>query len=127
MRSASLRVLVVEDHRDTREILGLFLGILEHRVELAPDVDAALAKAQAREFDVLITDVQLSGREGWELIQELQAGGQLPPFVISMSAGDDFEQATRSKAAGCRAHLVKPFDCHRLEELLQSAEQSPPS
>ena len=118
--TSSLSVLVVEDHRDTREVFGLLLGLLGHRAELAPDAGLALVKARDRHFDVLITDVQLPGRDGWELIHELRACGQLPPRIISMSAGDNHLLAARSKAFGCCAHLVKPFKCEELEALLQS-------
>lgn len=118
-----LYILVVEDHRDTRDVFGIFLDSLGFRYDLAPDAGTALAKARTSKFDVLITDVQLPGRDGWKLIHDLQSGGHLPPLVISMSAGNDHVQSARSRAVGCHAHLVKPFKCLELETLLQSAAQ----
>ena len=105
----SLSVLVVEDHPDFRQVLGVFLDILGYRAELAADTGTALVWARDKEFDVLLTDIHLPGMDGWELIGELIARGDLPPLVISMSAGNTGTEAARSKLAGCRAHLVKPF------------------
>ena len=118
----SLKVLVVEDHPDTLTVLGMVLELLGHRCTLAPDAGAALARTAHERFDALFTDINLPGRDGWELLRELALRGQLPPLVISMSAADNFTQRRRSQAAGCHAHLIKPFRPEELEAALVSRD-----
>ena len=100
----------------------MFLQILGHRAELVPDAGTALDRAREGRFDVLLTDVQLPGMNAWRLGRELRTRGHLPPFAISMSAGDLGQDAVRSKEAGYDAHLIKPFKPDELEALLRRAE-----
>ncbi len=109
MSNQPLKILVVEDHTDTRNALGDFLGLLGHHCDLAPDAGSALARAAAGSFDALLTDIGLPDKDGWQLLQELGVQGYLPPLVISMSAYDGYVHSARSKAVGCHGHLVKPF------------------
>ncbi len=113
-----LNVLVVEDHADTRNMLGMFLRHLGHCCYLAPDAQSALERAVDNPFDVLLTDVHMPGMDGWGLVKALAAGGQLPRLVVSMSAGVSEEEEAQSKAAGCHAHLLKPFALGDLEAAL---------
>ena len=113
----ALKILVAEDHADTRTMLQMFLSLLGHRCDLACDADGALTRAAASAFDVLLTDVHMPRMDGWELVQELRARGHLPAHVISMSAGL-VEEPAQSQAAGCHAHLVKPFRVNELEAAL---------
>ena len=119
MSASALYVLVVEDHRDTLEAFGWFLEGLGCRYKLASDADLALQLARAEKFDVLITDVWLGGRDGYELVAELRRQRCLPSCVISMSVDDGHRMALRSKIAGCHKHLVKPTLCEELRDLLQ--------
>ena len=109
MTKQPLKILVVEDHTDTRNALGDFLVLLGHYCDLAPDAGAALTRAAAGSFDAFLTDIGLPDKDGWQLLQELGVQGHLPPLVISMSAYDGYVHSARSKAAGCHGHLVKPF------------------
>lgn len=118
MKAASLHILVVEDHADIRAGLGLGLDLLGHRAEFAVDVGSALLKAATTGFDVLLTDIGLPGRDGWALLAELGSRRRLPAVSITMSAGDAHVSSARSRAAGCRAHLVKPFSLEELEAAL---------
>ncbi len=117
----SLKVLVVEDHADSRTALGRLLARLGYRCDLAPDADSALRRAAGGKFDVLLTDIGLPDKDGWELLRELGVRGHLPPLVISMSAYDGRTHSARSKAAGCHDHLVKPFVFSELKAVLAQA------
>ena len=119
MGKRSLRILVVEDHPDTRAVIGMFLVSLGHEVRLANDADSALDQMIGTEFDVLLTDVFLPGRTGWDLVCELRGLGLLPAITISMSAFFNPKEAESSREYGCRAHLVKPFYPERLEQVLE--------
>ena len=109
MEAQSLKVLLVEDHTDSRTVLGRLLVWLGYRCDLAPDADSALHRVAGGKFDVLLTDIGLPGKDGWELLRELGEQGHLPPLIISMSAYDGRTHSARSRAVGCHGHLVKPF------------------
>ena len=100
----------------------MVLELLGHRCTLAPDTGSALARAAHERFDALVTDISLPGRDGWELLRELALRKQLPPLVVSMSAGDNCTQRKRSREAGCHAHLVKPFKHAELEAALAAGD-----
>ena len=123
MARSPFNILVVEDHRDTLEVFGLFLESLGYRCKLASAPDLALGLARAEKFDVLITDVWLGSHDGFELVAELRRQDCLPACVFSMSAGDDYPEAARSKQAGCHRHFVKPVISEELGALLQEADQ----
>ena len=78
MGTQPLKILVVEDHTDTRNALGNFLVLLGHHCDLAPNAGAALTKAAGGSFDALLTDIGLPGKDGWALLHELGVRGHLP-------------------------------------------------
>lgn len=125
MHNKLLRVLVVEDHADIRLVVGMFLESLGHQAEFAVDAGSALAITCQRTFDVLLTDVGLPGRDGWELVRAMNARGCLPPLVISMSASNTGQEPAQSRAAGCRVHLLKPFKPLELANALQMPPSPP--
>ena len=117
-----LKILVVEDHADSRIIIGKLLTWLGHHCDLAPDANSALSKAAGGTFDALLTDIGLPDRDGWELLRELGVQGHLPPLVISMSAFDGYTHSAWSKEAGCHGHLVKPFGVDQLKAALAQTQ-----
>ena len=116
-----VNVLVVEDHQDTRDVLAVFLEALGHRFKLVTNAASALDLAAVEHFDLLLTDVQLGGRDGWTLIRDLRERNCLPLLVASMSAGYGPTQTARSKAEGCNWHLVKPFQWDELQTIMEKA------
>ena len=117
----SLRVLVVEDHLDTRNGLELFLGMLGYELRFAVDVASALAAASEEEFDVLLSDIGLPDGNGWELLRELDKRGRRPAVAIAMSGFNTDRDLACSRDAGFAMHLVKPFQPEKLEAALEQA------
>ena len=117
-----INVLVVEDHQDTCDVLAVFLECLGHRFKLVTNAASALKFATVESFDLLLTDVQLGGRDGWTLIRDLREQGCLPRLGAAMSAGFGPTQAARSKAEGCHWHLVKPFPWEELQAIMEKAD-----
>ena len=116
-----MRILIVEDHRDTRHTLEAFLVSLGHWVEAVQSTTMALDRLRQDGFDLLLTDVWIGNVSGWNFLQELKASDELPPHVISMSAMPVEDARGPSEAAGCCAHLVKPFRVGELEQALAHA------
>jgi PAS domain S-box-containing protein len=107
----ALRILLVDDHRDTAESLALLLEQRGFQVLMADSVASALDRAQ-QGFDLLISDVGLPDGDGRELAKRLAEQGPLRAIALSGYGGDADVAASRD--AGFRAHLVKPVEPARL-------------
>ena len=117
-RAASpLRILVVENHADTRDVLVSLLEGLGHTVVVAESMRAALRAAPRAHCDVLISDIGLPDGDGWELLGQLNL--PRPMYAIAMSGYGMTADRTRSKVAGFRHHLVKPMGIEQLEGILK--------
>jgi CheY-like chemotaxis protein/nitrogen-specific signal transduction histidine kinase len=108
---SGLRVLVVDDEPDTLDLLRRVLGDSQAQVAAAPSVECALATLGGFEPHVLISDVSMPGRDGYELIREVRAtvsAEQLPAAALSAYARPD--DAERAREAGFQVHLPKPVE-----------------
>ncbi len=110
--SGSLRrpiVLVVDDHRDTRELYTQALGLFGFATVEASDGVEALESANQILPDVIVTDVALPRMDGMELCSRLKASGPTSHIpVIALTGFGDVGIAERARAAGIAKVLVKP-------------------
>jgi PAS domain S-box-containing protein len=114
---SSMRVLLVEDHADTRECLHRLLESGGHMVRSAEDGRSAIAWSEREKFDLLIADVGLPDRSGLELLQELrQREPQL--LAIALSGYGMPQDFVDSKEAGFIDHFVKPVDMQKLHAVI---------
>lgn len=112
-----LRILLVEDHSDTREVLARLLRRQGHTVLEAQGVHEAQEVAAQHGLDIMISDLGLPDGNGFDLMIKLKNDYGLRGIAVSgygMEA--DFE---RTHAAGFGAHLVKPIDFGQLQDALQ--------
>ena len=86
---AGLRVLVVEDNADTREVLGLSLELVGATVTGAASVDEAI-QADLTAFDVAITDLSMPDRDGYDLLREART--HAPALQVIAVSGYSKEQ-----------------------------------
>ncbi|MEO8836364.1 MAG: response regulator [Caldimonas sp.] len=114
-----MRIFVVENHDDTRFLLGLLLEQLGHTVLAAATMSEALEAIPGAACDVLISDIGLPDGNGWELMGRL--GESRPPYAIAMSGFGMASDRQKSLAAGFRHHLLKPVEPNQLEQLLDEA------
>ena len=109
-------VLVVDDEPPIRRFLRASLGAGGHRVVTAEDAAGALATMAAEKPDLIILDLGLPDRSGYELMQEMRDRG-VPGIALS---GFGMESdVNRARAAGFSEHLTKPINFERLEEVIQ--------
>jgi signal transduction histidine kinase/CheY-like chemotaxis protein len=106
---AGLRLLVAEDHDDLRTSLALLLGNVGAEVDAVTDGAAALARATASRFDVILLDVEMPELKGPAVASALRARGDQTP-IVAMTAHALQEERDRCLAAGCNDVIVKPFD-----------------
>ena len=117
--SKPLRIFVVENHRDTREYLQLYLETLGHTVLTADSMTKALAALPQADCDVLISDIGLEDGDGWLLLRRLQV--PRPLYAVAMSGFGRGADEVRSQEAGYRHHLLKPLDPKELDAVLAEA------
>jgi signal transduction histidine kinase/ActR/RegA family two-component response regulator len=116
-RREDLRLLLVEDHDDTREVLARLLSRRGYDVEAAQNAREARALASRKTFDLLISDIALPDSTGYELLAELTVKHGL--YGIAMSGFGSDADLAQSKAAGFLQHLVKPIDARALDVAIQ--------
>jgi len=106
-------ILVVDDEPHIREIVGSYLAREGHEVRYAADGDAALAAALDDEPDLIVLDVMLPGRSGFDVLRELRAAGRRPA-VIMLTARDDVIDRVAGLEIGADDYVTKPFEPREL-------------
>jgi CheY-like chemotaxis protein len=96
-------LLVVDDHHDTCMGMKMLLERRGYRITLAHTADQALEKAQQEKFDLLISDIGLPDRSGYELMQELRARSSLRGIALSGFGMEN--DISKARAAGFSEHL----------------------
>jgi PAS domain S-box-containing protein len=119
---AGLRVLAVEDDEATLDALTELLSLRGAEVTPAASVNEALKILQDLAPDVLVSDIGMPERDGYDLIREIRARGRgaetLPAVAVTAFASPEDRQ--RALAAGFQVHLAKPVDPKELTSVIAS-------
>jgi len=111
-RRPRARILVVEDHDETREVVAMLLQTEGYEVVLAEDGDAGVASARASRPHIAIVDIFLPRKDGVAVIRELRQ--DLPALVIvAVSADTSLDRRgalVRAREAGAHLTLRKPLE-----------------
>jgi signal transduction histidine kinase len=108
-----LRVLVVDDQADMRELLSTILCLEKAEVRTADSMDEAMRIMSAWNPEILVCDIAMPGGSGYKLIRRLRdSGWNVPAIAITARAG--VEDNASSLAAGFQRHLSKPIEPHDL-------------
>jgi two-component system OmpR family response regulator len=108
-----MRVLVVEDEPELLAVLAQALREEGYAVDEAADGDEGLFKATSWDYDAVVLDLMLPGRDGWQVLDGLRRQRATP--VLVLTARDGVRDRVRGLDAGADDYLVKPF---ALAELL---------
>jgi CheY-like chemotaxis protein len=114
-----LQIFIVENHEDTLKYLRMYLETLGHIVASATSMAEALEKIPQQKIDLLLSDIGLPDGSGWELLEKLPASPAL--FSVAMSGFGMNADRARSRTAGYRHHLIKPFMPDELDSILAEA------
>lgn len=116
----TLRVLVVDDDADAAEMLAAFVSNLGHTTALASDGRSALAAA--REFcpEVVLLDIGLPLKNGYEVAEELRRSDEVPVLVAVTGWGQENDRRD-AVAAGFDHHITKPADPNAIARVLSEA------
>jgi CheY-like chemotaxis protein len=107
-----VRVLVVDDRSDTRDLVDVILETCGASVETAPSVRDALDALDGGEFDLLVSDIMMPDEDGFELMRRLrerpiERGGGIP--AIALTALDEDKYREQALEAGFQIFLIKPI------------------
>ncbi|MBT3776382.1 MAG: response regulator transcription factor [Gemmatimonadales bacterium] len=103
-----MRILVVEDDKKVASFLEKGLREEGYSVDTSNDGDDGLLKARVHEYDLLLLDVMLPGKSGFEIVRELRAAQSTVP-VLMLTARDAKEDVVLGLDAGADDYLTKPF------------------
>ena len=117
-RTGKGHLLVVDDHQDTCLGMKMLLERRGYRITLAHTANQAIEKAQVEKFDLLISDIGLPDRSGYELMKELSAKNSLRGIALSGFGMEN--DIIKARAAGFSEHLTKPINFERLDEAIRS-------
>jgi hypothetical protein len=117
VRLQGVRILIVEDHTDTRVVLSRLLNHIGHEVISAENVHDALAFLSNIRFDILLSDIGLPDGDGLALVVEAKRRQPLKTTVAltALASNDD---RTRGLRAGFDHYLTKPLDFRKLRTVL---------
>ena len=123
LRRHTPRVLYVEDHEDTRELVTLVLKQKSFEVVTEETIEKGVALAGSQEFDLYLLDSWLPDGSGLDLCKQIRKFDTTTPIVFYSAAAyeADREQALRS---GAQAYLVKPSHPSELCKLVESLIES---
>lgn len=122
-------ILVVDDHRDIRDLLAKFLVKHGLRVMTAENSAAARKFIEAHAFDLVVLDVMMPGEDGLSLCRDLRATGGIPVILLTAMA----EETDRiiGLEIGADDYLTKPFNPRellaRIKAVLRRAQSLPAS
>jgi CheY-like chemotaxis protein len=116
-----VRVLLVDDDDDTRDIIERVLARRGAEVAALASAPAALLKFAEEKFDVLLVDIMMPGMDGYEFIRKIRAlpadqGGNVPAATLTARVVTD--DRMESVLAGFQGHVKKPVDAQELTHVV---------
>ena len=115
---AGLKILVVDDHEDGREVLGEMLSMCDAEVRVAGSATEAISTLRDWQPQVIVSDISMPEIDGYAFIRQLRAGDAHKDIpAIAVTAHALAEDRDRALAAGFQNHIAKPI---QLAELLSS-------
>ena len=112
----NLRILLIEDNRDTLNYLASILQQRGYQVNQAASFRTARSLAESNIYDLVISDIELPDGSGLDLIRELSTRRPTPGIALSgFGTADDIAMSLQ---AGFTEHLIKPIDVRKLDEAI---------
>lgn len=116
----SKTILAVDDSKTMRDMVSFTLKEAGYNTLVAEDGKSALDVLNANSVDAIITDLNMPGMNGFELIRNVRANAKykFTPILMLTTEGDDSKKQ-EGKAAGATGWVVKPFNPQKLIEVVK--------
>ena len=126
MRLDNLRIVVVDDEKEVGRLLGILLSQLGANVRVCQDAEEALGAIKQSRPDLVLCDICMPYRDGFELLSDIRApgasnGGDVP-VIAATGLGRDSDQM-RTLGTAFQALLAKPFTSSSLLEVISEARK----
>ncbi|MGI8495191.1 MAG: sigma-54-dependent transcriptional regulator [Pyrinomonadaceae bacterium] len=115
------KLLVVDDENNLRLVIRKEMSRLGHEVETASDGEGAWEASEAKDFDVLLCDINMPRLDGIGLLRRLREKRQNPPEVIMLTGQATVETAIQAMKLGAYDYLTKPYRINELAALVAQA------
>lgn len=120
---ASYRVLVVDDHPDTAEVLSVLFQMLGHPTSCALRGRDALQIARELDPDLILLDIGLPDITGYDVLRALRADPRRPGrYIVAVTGHCRPADVARAVTAGFDQHIIKPIDIGKIRSVLRSAD-----
>ncbi|HNX37841.1 MAG TPA: response regulator [Candidatus Cloacimonadota bacterium] len=114
----SSRILLVDDDRLLREVIGEHLSAFGYEVDLAEDGEHAYAKFRPGKYQLAILDLMMPGMNGLELMQKLRHEDD-SIFCLIMTGYPTIDSAYKAMIEGASDYIIKPFQLMELINIVQ--------
>lgn len=114
-----MRVLVVEDDLDLINLLEEGLTMYGYAVDKASDGDQAIEMAYIENYDIVILDINLPKKDGFEVLDEIRKFNQ-EVNIIMLTARSDIDDRVKGLDFGANDYMVKPFDLKELDARMRA-------
>lgn len=101
-------ILIIEDDKAIAELERDYLEINGFKIEIAADGDEGLKIATSKDFDLILLDLMLPGKNGFELCREIRTKTEIP--ILMVTAKKESIDKIRGLGLGADDYIVKPFD-----------------
>ncbi|MCA9666086.1 MAG: response regulator, partial [Myxococcales bacterium] len=106
------KILLAEDSVTMQKVVQMTFSAEDYSVTAVSTVDEALARAKEVQPDIVIADLSMSGKNGYDLCQALKNGGNVPVLLLHGSAAPI--DAGKAQSVGADGDLAKPFETQAL-------------
>lgn len=117
------KLLVVDDEKNLRLVIQKELTRQGHEAESAPDGQAAWEMMEARDYDVMLCDINMPRLDGMGLLRRLKEKMPNPPEVIMLTGQGTVETAIEAMKLGAYDYLTKPYRIAELSALVKQAAE----
>ncbi|MFO1394211.1 MAG: response regulator transcription factor [Steroidobacteraceae bacterium] len=112
------RILLIDDDRRHSDLLKAYLGRFGMELVCAPDADSGLARLESADPDLLLLDVMLPKRDGFDVCREVRRRSSIP--IVMLTARDDVIDRVSGLELGADDYVCKPFEPRELVARIQS-------
>ena len=123
MQNIVPRVLYIEDHDDTRELVTLVLEQRSYEVVTGSTIESGIALARSQEFDLYLLDSWLPDGSGLDLCRQIREFDRVTPIVFYSAAAYEIDMS-QALNSGAQAYLIKPSQpselCNVVTSLIQT-------